>query len=288
MLKFNIFSLENCFKMSNVKEKESIELISNKTYPSRILGLDISTSCIGASIIYDDGVNEPKIEKITHVAPKISSKIKGIEALILKKEIFENEFLKDLKNEGITECVIEAPLIFALGNSNPTTVAQLLKFNALLSEAVYYELGIIPYYISSLNARIYAFPELMGIRKFNKNGDLREVKQIVKDIKNNHIVPFADYSFDCDKKNVVMNLICEKYPNINWVYNKKGDFKKENFDACDSLVCAISYSNLKRYGELKPLITNYDVVVNDDENVNISYQIDVWNKKNKKNIKLTK
>ena len=83
-------------------------------------------------------------------------------------------------------------------------------------------------------------------------------KPIIKDIKNNHIVPFADYSFDCDKKNVVMNLVSEKYPDINWVYNKKGDFKKENFDACDSLVCSLAYSNLKRYGILNSEILTFE------------------------------
>ena len=267
-------------------EKDVIELPENKTYPSRILGLDISTTCIGASIIYDDGINEPKIEKITHVAPKISNKIKkGIEDLILKKEIFEEEFLNSLVGLNITECVIEAPLIFAMGNSNPTTVAQLLKFNALLSEAVYKKLGIIPYYISSLNARIYAFPELMGVRKFNKNGDMYDKKHILKDIKTSHIVPFADYSFDCDKKNVVMNLVCEKYPEINWVYNKKGDFKKENFDACDSLVCSLAYSNLKRYGVLNNEIITFEEINNEKE-TEILYTIKYWDNEIKKHIKL--
>lgn len=270
------------------KDKDTIEIPDNKTYPSRILGLDISTSCIGASIIYDDGVNKPKIEKITHIAPKISNKIKkGIEDLILKKEIFEQEFLNSLVELGITECVIEAPLIFALGNSNPTTVAQLLKFNALLSEAVYHKLGIIPYYISSLNSRIYAFPELMGIRRFNKSGEMYDMKHIFKDIKTNHLVPFADYSFDCDKKNVVMNLVCEKYPEINWVYNSKGDFKKENFDACDSLVCALSYSNIKRYGELLPKITKCDAT-EDENSIDVLYKIEYWNKENEKHIKIIK
>ena len=68
-----------------------------------ILGLDISTACIGISIVYDDGVNEPEIVKITHVVPKIDKKIKGIEALILRKKIFEEEFLKNIKDIGITE-----------------------------------------------------------------------------------------------------------------------------------------------------------------------------------------
>ncbi len=269
------------------KEKEIIAPINNKTYPSRILGLDISTTCIGASIIYDDGVNEPIIEKITHVAPKIPSKKDGIEALILRKEIFEKEFLNDIKNYGITECVIEAPLIFALGNSSPTTVAQLLRFNTLLSEAIYYQLGIIPYYISSLNARIYAFPELLGIRKFNKKGEEYTIKHINSDIRNNHLVPFADYPFDCDKKNVVMNLVCEKFPEINWVYNKNGDFKKENYDACDSLVCSLAYSNLKRYGILNPKICSCDIEV-DDDNFIINYGVNFWDVINRKKIKICK
>lgn len=270
-------------------EKSKIELVENKTYPSKILGLDISTSCIGASIIYDDGINPPVIEKITHVVPKISNKIsnKSIEALIKRKEIFEDEFLSNLTDAGITECVIEAPLIFALGNSNPTTVAQLLKFNALLSEAIYYKLGIIPYYISSLDARVYAFPELLGLRKFNRKGEEYDLKHIKTDIKNNHIVPFADFPYDCDKKNVMLNLVSEQYKDIHWVYNKKNDFKKENFDACDSLVCCLGYSNLKRYGELIPKI---DGVIIEDLNTyyNISYGISFWDKKIQKEMKLLK
>jgi hypothetical protein len=271
------------------KNKNNIELITNKTYPSRILGLDISTSCIGASVIYDDGINPPTIEKITHIVPKIPNKIKGIEALIKRKEIFENEFLKNIKNDfTISECVIEAPLIFALGNSNPTTVAQLQKFNALLSEAVYYELGIIPYYISSLDARTYAFPELFGIRKFNRKGDEYDIKHVKNDIKNKNIVPFADYPFDCDKKSVVMNLVNEKYPNINWVFNNKGDFKKENFDACDSLVCALAYSNLKRFGEIVPDVNLISINDENNEFYNLTYELILWNNKLKKELKIEK
>ena len=271
------------------KSKNSIETIINKTYPSRILGLDISTSCIGASIIYDDGINPPVIEKITHIVPKIPNKIKGIEALIKRKEIFENEFLKNIKNEFvISECVIEAPLIFALGNSNPTTVAQLQKFNALLSEAVYYELGIIPYYISSLDARTYAFPELFGIRKFNRKGVEYDINHVKNDIKNKNIVPFADYPFDCDKKSVVMNLVNEKYPDINWVFNKKGDFKKENFDACDSLVCALAYSNLKRFGEITPDINLICINEDNKDFYNLKYELILWGEKLKKELKIIK
>ena len=148
-------------------------------------------------------------------------------------------------------------------------------------------MGIIPYYISSLNARIYAFPELLGIRKFNKKGEEYTIKHINSDIRNNHLVPFADYPFDCDKKNVVMNLVCEKFPEINWVYNKNGDFKKENYDACDSLVCSLAYSNLKRYGILNPKICSCDIEV-DDDNFIINYGVNFWDVINRKKIKICK
>lgn len=251
-----------------------IEKINNKNYPSKILGLDISTACIGVSIIIDNG-ETIEIEKITHITPKIPHGVTGIEALFKRKEIFETEFLSNLKDEGITECVIEAPLMLALGNSNPTTVTQLIKFNTLISESIYYKLGIVPYFISSLDSRVYAFPELLGIRKFSRNGKTYDITHIKKSASSNKLVAFADYPFDCDKKNVIMNIMSEKYPEINWTYNKSGDFKKENYDACDSLVCALAYSNIKKYGEMAPIIKNFNII---EENgvFKIKYDIYIW------------
>lgn len=260
--------------------------IIEKKYPSLILGLDISTACIGASIVFDDGRNEPEIIKITHVVPKIDKNIKGIEALILRKEIFEKEFLENIKNMKITECIIESPLTFATGNSNAVTVSQLLQFNGLLSEAVYRVLHIVPSYISSFDARMKSFPELLSIRKYNKKGEEYPLSHIKKAIKENHLTLFGSYPFDCDKKTVMMNLVCEKYPSINWIYNKKGELKKENFDACDSLVCVLAYINEKRYGEMNPIIKDETFLTNSDGLSVIGYNINVWGKDYYKKIML--
>jgi hypothetical protein len=252
-----------------------------------ILGLDISTACIGISIVYDDGVNEPEIVKITHVVPKIDKKIKGIEALILRKKIFEEEFLKNIKDIGITECIIESPLNYATGNSNAQTVSQLLQFNALLSEAVYNVLGIIPSYISSYDARMKSFPELMAIRKFNKKAKIYPISHIKKALKDSHLVLFGSYPFDCDKKTIMMNLVCEKYPNINWIYDKKGELKKENYDACDSLICVLAYINEKRNGEFKPFVSGWNIdEVKSGEYV-VKYKMDVWEKTYEKQMIIT-
>lgn len=253
-----------------------------------ILGLDISTACIGISIVKDDGVSEPEILKITHVIPKIKKTIKGIEALILRKDIFEKEFLENYKDFGITECVIESPLAFATGNSNVETVSQLLQFNGLLSESVYRVLGIIPNYVSSYNARLLSFPQLLSIRRLNKKGEMYPLSHYKKAIKNNDLVLFGSFPFDCDKKSVMMDLVSEKYPTIEWIVDKKGNIKKENYDACDSLVCALAYINKKRYGEIDPKIVDTIVETNETTNeTNITYTVKYWDKTEEKKLKIS-
>lgn len=270
--------IKTCKNMAK-KEKEVVK--EEKIYPSLILGLDISTSCIGVSIILDEQDKEPEIIKITHIVPKIPSKIKGIEALILRKDIFERDFLTTIKDMGITECIIESPITHTSANSNAQTVAQLLQFNGLLSESVYRVLGIVPHYVTSLDARQQSFPELLSIRKFNKKGVIYPISHIKKALKDNHPVVFGAYPFDCDKKRVMMNLVCEKYPDINWVYDTKGELKKENYDACDSLVCALAYVNQKRYGDLKYEITSWEVSPDEKE---VKYTLRVWDKEYSKKI----
>lgn len=257
----------------------------DKIYPSLILGLDISTACIGISIIYDDGVNDPKIELISHVSPKIGKDVKGIEALILRKEIFEENFLlrmDDILKEisaplkKITEVVIESPMVYASGGSNAATVAMLLQFNGILSDSIYRTLHIVPSYVSSYDARMRSFPQLLSIRKFNKKGVVYPLSHIKKDIRENHLILFGSYPFDCDKKLIMMNCVSEKYPDIPWIYNKKGELKKENYDSCDALVCALAYSNEKRYGELNPEIVDSEITENESGTF-ISYTLQVWN-----------
>ena len=267
------------------KNNETLETINEKKYPSLILGLDISTACVGISIVYDDGVNEPEIIKITHVVPKINKKIKGIEALILRKEIFEKEFLENIKDMGITECIIESPLNYATGNSNAQTVSQLLQFNGLLSEAVYRVLHIVPTYISSYDARMKSFPELMALRKFNKKAKIYPISHIKKALKDEHLVLFGSYPFDCDKKNIMMNLVCEKYPNINWIYDSKGNLKKENYDACDSLICVLAYINEKKYGNFNANIKDNWTIneINPSEYI-VKYTTKIWDKEYEKQI----
>jgi len=229
-----------------------------------ILGIDISTACLGVSLAKYDG-KEIEILKISHVKPKVSHKIKGTEALFLKAKQFKEEFIEKYKDIGLTDIVIEEPLP---NSQNNNTVTTLLRFNGMISQSIYEATGIVPKYISSYDARKYAFPELMAVRKFNKKGEQYDAKKIKKSLKNNELVLFGNFPFDCQKKNIVWNKISEMFPNIQWEYNKKGELKTENFDASDSLVCILGYINKEKYNETLPEIIDYK-----EENIKINNTI---------------
>ena len=143
--------------------------VNDKIYPRIILGLDISTACIGVCVVKDNGGYKPEILHLSHKTPKISRKIKGIEALFLRKQIFEDEFIKEIaETYDITDVVIEEPL---LSSNNVNTVATLLRFNGMISEAIYRITGVVPNFISSYDARMFSFPELVAVRKYNKKGE---------------------------------------------------------------------------------------------------------------------
>jgi hypothetical protein len=241
-----------------------------------ILGLDISTTCIGASVVIDDGESKPQIVKITHIAPKIPNNIKGVESLFLRKQIFEDEFVNTLLEYNITDVIIEEPLF---SSNNSLTVATLMRFNGMISEVIYRKLGVVPHFISSYDSRMFSFPELCSIRKFNKKGKEYPISHIKKDLKDSHLVLFGNYPYDVDKKSVMMDMVNEMYPNIEWVLNKHGKIKKENYDACDSLVCTLAYVNINRYGLEEPKVTNVVITHCDiKKETTFEYTMEIWGK----------
>ena len=241
-----------------------------------LMGLDISTQTIGVTLLLDDGSDYGKIIELTHISPKVPSKIKGIEQLFLKKQIFEKFILK-FKDLGIDEVIIEEPL---LRSNNINTCGTLLRFNGMISDCIYNILGVVPVYISSYDARKYSFPELMAIRKYGKDGKQYEFKKIKNEIENSKFVLFGNYSWDVDKKIVMQGKVAELFPDIEWVYDKKGELKKENFDASDSYVACLGYLNLQKNGELDMKVDNISMAASTDPEVptKIDYEIKYWNK----------
>lgn len=218
-----------------------------------ILGLDISTSCIGVSVAsFDKELDKFEILLVDAVKFKKNKKNVGTDSLFFKADMFKSEFIDKYKGLGITDIVIEEPLI---SSTNALTCNTLTKFNGMISQLVYVSYGIIPQYISSYNARKFAFPDLMCVRKYNKKGEIRSKEEILSDINKNKLFLFGDYPLDCEKKKILHNKIRNIFPDIKWKYNKKGELTVENYDASDSLVCVLGYINMLIHPNVDIVIT---------------------------------
>lgn len=199
---------------------------------SRILGLDVSTKTIGISLFEDSGDNG-KLQMLTHITPKVKPNPKdNIELLIKKAQIFQFEFLEKYSDIDISRVIIEEPL---LQSNNVNTVATLLRFNGMICRSVFEVLNIVPEFISSYDARKFAFPELMEIRKTNKKGETYSEKELER----KQPVLFGAHPYDVDKKSVIWEKVNEREPQIVWMYDKHNRLAKENFDMTDAYACVL-------------------------------------------------
>lgn len=238
-----------------------------------ILGLDVSTRCIGSTVASLDEDGTIKILEISHLRLKVPTKIKGTKALFLKSDMFKQKLKEKYTKYYVTDVIIEEPLI---GSNNSKTAATLMRFNGMISQSVKDVLGVIPDYISSYDARKFGCPSLMAIRKFNKHGETYSYKKVQQAIAKNELVLFGAYPFDCAKKFILWNYVSEKFPGIQWEYNKKQELKDENFDASDSLICVLGYVSKCKYGNTEPKIINCDAFASTKKGVNtvINYKVE--------------
>lgn len=189
---------------------------------SKILGLDISTKTIGFALFNLSG---SELLELTHFSPKIKPQPEDkIEELFKKADAFRDHLLK-YKDVGITKVIIEEPL---LNSNNVYTVQTLLRYNTMISKSCYDILGLVPSFISTYNARKYAFPDLVG-----NNGKGKDVL-------------FGGYPKDIDKKHVIWEHVNAVCPKVEWLYDKKGKLKKECYDMSDAATAVIGYINMIR------------------------------------------
>lgn len=184
-----------------------------------LLGLDVSTKTIGVSLFNNKG----ELLELTHISPKAKPEPKSkTEELVKKADLFFN-FIVKYKKLNIKNIVIEEPL---LRSNNVNTVGTLLRFNGMVTKMCYDVLGVVPEYISTYDARKYAFPELMQPNTTGKP------------------VLFGGMPKDVDKKKVVWEKVNARQPEINWILDKKGQLKKENFDMSDAYTVALAFAHL--------------------------------------------
>lgn len=189
----------------------------------KVLGLDISTRTIGWALF---DIQSKQLLELTHISPLPKSKEENkMKELLLKSEIFQTK-LEQYKDLGITKVVIEEPL---LNSNNIYTIQTLLRYNTLIFEKIYRVLGVIPEFISTYNSRKSAFPELV---KENDKGKF---------------VLFGGLPKDCDKKQIIWDLVAKREPQITWLYTKNNTLKKENFDQSDAYCCVLGYMNQEKF-----------------------------------------
>jgi len=212
-----------------------------------ILGLDVSTKTIGIALYENLGKNG-HLTLLTHVTPKIKPTPKSKNEELFKKcDIFDDEFLNKYTDLNITRVIIEEPL---LRSNNVNTIGVLLRFNGMISRAVYQKLGIIPDFISSYDARAYAFPELLATRTHNAKGERYSDSEIERKIKKGEKPLFGAYPMKVDKKTVIWEKVADIEPQINWFYNRNNTLSKENYDMSDAVAAVLGYMNM--IGEWSP------------------------------------
>jgi len=183
----------------------------------KVLGLDISTKTIGWSLF---DIKSQELLELTHFSPVIKPKVDDkIQELLLKVKGFE-EKLEGYVNLGITNVIIEEPL---LNSNNVWTVGTLLRYNSMITKSIYDILGIVPSYISTYNSRKYAWSDL------TQQND-----------KGKHVL-FGGLPKDVDKKELIWKRVSEKEPQIKWLYTKNNTLKKECYDMADSYTCVLGY-----------------------------------------------
>jgi RNase H-fold protein (predicted Holliday junction resolvase) len=188
----------------------------------KVLSLDISTKTIGIALF---DITTRELLELTHVSPVPKPKRDNkMEELLIKAEMVRSK-IENYKNLNVTEVVIEEPL---LGSNNIYTIQTLLRFNTLVFKDIYEQLGIVPEFISTYNARKFAFPHL-----------------VQPNDKGKHVL-FGGFPRDIDKKVIIWELVAKREPQITWNYTKNNTLKKENFDSSDAYTAGLGYMRMKQ------------------------------------------
>ncbi len=135
--------------------------------------------------------------------------------IVKYKEEAEKEY-----NAKIVSVIIEDPL----GSSNNINTAMLLaKFNGVCSYILYDIFNLIPVHITVHNIRKSFCNEFITY----KSG--KEALSFPKNI---------------DKKLYIWEKVSKLHPEVEWIFNKNGELKEENFDMSDSVAVMYAYFDL--------------------------------------------
>ena len=171
-----------------------------------IVGLDISTSITGVTVIEDKEIKESFF---------CDTRNKNKFPSLYNKAIFIKEALLNIsKQYEISNIYIEQSLhSFRSGFSSAQTLSTLSRFNGIVSWLCYEIFQIEPKMIAATSARKYAGVAI-------KRGE--------------------------NAKQKVLQFVIDKYPNIKILYTKHGNPKPGILDMCDSIIIALAGAEIAR------------------------------------------
>ena len=170
----------------------------------KILGLDISTSITGASIIEDNKIIESFIWDTRNK--------RKFPTLYEKADLLKDDLLKIKKNHNITNIYVEQSLqSFRSGFSSARTLSTLSRFNGIVSWQCYEIFGMKPEMIAATSAR-----KVAGVKIHR--GEIAKEK--------------------------VLQFVLDNYPQITIEYTKHGNPKPGVYDMCDSIIIGLAGSKL--------------------------------------------
>ena len=177
-----------------------------KQITKTILGLDISTSITGATIIQNGEIIE-SLYWDTRNKRKFPS-------LYEKADLLQKDLWNIKTKYDITDIYVEQSLqSFRSGFSSAKTLSTLARFNGIVSWNCYKAFDIKPEMIAASSARKIAG---VGI----KRGD--------------------------NAKQKVLQFILDNYPQITIEYTKHGNPKPGMLDMCDSIIIALAGDKIVR------------------------------------------
>ena len=171
-----------------------------------ILGLDISTSITGATIVQDGKIIETFIWDTRNK--------RKFPTLYEKAALLQADLSAIKSKYGVTDVYIEQSLqSFRSGFSSAKTLSTLSRFNGIVSWLCYKIFDLTPEMIASSSAR-----KLAGVR----------------------------ISRGENAKEKVLQFIIDNYPQITIQYTKHGNPKPGMLDMCDSIIVALAGNEIVR------------------------------------------
>lgn len=178
-----------------------------------MLGLDLSTSCVGYCVLESSDLS---IVELGHIS------LKKIDGLFNKVDSVVPKILVILDSLNVDRCVIEESVqAFTPGFSSAHTILTLAKFNALVSYGVRKQLG---------DANI----------SFVKPGEARKTCDLVMTTKKKAGVGQKEQTFQ--QLTAPNGLLSH----ITWDMTKTGKVKPESYDRADAFVVAFHGATKQR------------------------------------------